>query len=55
MMLSAKMFITFVRRERERKKKELRILHSLALVLTLTFNHLANKLLQATIMLYALW
>ena len=42
--------IYFVRPEG--KKKDL--LHSLALALTLIFNHLANELLQATTTLYGL-
>ena len=41
----------FVRPEGKKKGD---LLHSLTLALTLTFNHLANELLQATTMLYGL-
>ena len=44
------MFIIFCKM-REKKNE---LLHSQALALTLTFNHLANELLQATTMLYGL-
>ena len=43
------MFIIFCK---TKGKKDL--LHSQTLALTLTFNHLANELLQATTMLYGL-
>ena len=51
------MLITFWPQDQREKKS---LLHSVALALTLTlaltqtFNHLANELLQATIMLYGL-
>ena len=45
------MFITFCKTSRGKQKE---VLHSLALALTLTFNHLANELLQATTLLYGL-
>ena len=44
------MFITFCKTRGKKKK----VVHSLALALTLTLNHLANEPLQATTMLYGL-
>ena len=37
-----------------RQKEKKKLLHSLALALTLTFSHLANELLQATTMLFGI-
>ena len=48
--IEAKIFTTFCKN----RGNKIEVLHPLAPALTLTFNHLANELLQATTMLYGL-
>ena len=49
------MFITLCKTRKEELLHSLALALTLSLALTLVFNHLANKLLQATTNVHALW